>query len=145
MSGDKEAQELANERIRKSGGLFSKTEPLPEEAQPKERPPIEEEQGPGRARQPRTWDKKHPAFSFRILAEDNERLTEWAARLGMTRDEISRGLIGAALEALEDGRLTLEVDRQITVKKISYTTSDDKQITRRQKTTKSDVKWKWGK
>ena len=57
----------------------------------------------------RTWAERNRAVSLRIREEDATRLAEQGRRLGLSRDQLARGLMWAALDALESGRLELEV------------------------------------
>lgn len=98
---------------------------------------------PGRTPKSRRWDRDNPTFAFRILPEDNERIGEWASKLGATRDELARGLMGAALEALEQGRLDLAFERETAVKQVPVRTPSGGMTTRRITTTNSNVKWTW--
>jgi len=91
----------------------------------------------------RRWDRKNPSFAFRILPEDNERIAEWADRLSWTRDEVARGLVGAALEALDQGRLSLEIEREVAVKEIPVRTPSGRMTRRRIHTSEATIDWIW--
>jgi hypothetical protein len=64
---------------------------------------AEREDGEGR-----TWGERNRAQSYRVREEDAGRLASAARRLGMSKDQVARALVWAALDALEDGRLELE-------------------------------------
>jgi predicted DNA-binding protein len=66
----------------------------------------------GEAKRSRNWDRENPAFSFRIRPEDARRMRETAEELDAPKDALARALIGAALDAVEDGRLSLEVEEE---------------------------------
>lgn len=71
---------------------------------------IEEAQ-PKRAR---AWDAENPAFRFRIREQDAQRLTARAAELRLSLDALTRALVWAALDALDQGRLALDIDQEVT-------------------------------
>lgn len=121
-------QEIVGRRLEETLDLFQPTArqaaaEASNEARPKQTPKS------------RRWDRENPTFSFRILPEDNERIGEWASQLEATKDEIARGLVGAALEALEDGRLGLAFEREAVLKEVPVRTPTGKVTTRRITTT----------
>jgi hypothetical protein len=75
----------------------------------------EARQAPARRRGPgrkwgETWDTRNPATPFRLRPEDRERLDRIAAELGLSRDALGAALVWAGLDALEEGRLELEIE-----------------------------------
>jgi hypothetical protein len=65
---------------------------------------------PAEPKRDRTWDQDNPPIYLRIRAEDRDRLDAAAEARGLSRDAAARGLLWAALDALEDGRLELELE-----------------------------------
>ena len=131
MSG-KEDRDIIDRRLEETLDLFKPT--AGDEASTSSEPAA--------APKSRRWDVENPAFSFRILPEDNERIGEWASKMGWTRDEIARVLMGAALEALDAGLLELDIERETVPRETSIKTKTG-QTTRRYYSTKSAVRWKW--
>jgi hypothetical protein len=66
----------------------------------------------GEAKRSRDWDRQNPAFSFRIRPEDARRMRDTAEGLDAPKDALARALVGAALDAVEAGRLSLEVEEE---------------------------------
>ena len=64
----------------------------------------------------RSWDQNNPPSAFRIRRQDSDRLKEHAQRLRLSRDALASGLMWAALDALEDGRLDFEISDILTEK-----------------------------
>jgi hypothetical protein len=62
----------------------------------------------------RSWDEANPACSFRIREQDAARLAAQAGELQVSRDALARALLWAALDALEAGRLPLQVGEVTT-------------------------------
>ncbi len=60
----------------------------------------------------RIYERQRPAFAFRIRPADNDRIDALARRLDVTKDALAAGLVGAALDAVDEGRLLLSVERQ---------------------------------
>jgi hypothetical protein len=58
----------------------------------------------------RRWDEANRSFSFRIREMDAQRLANQAQDLHVSRDALARGLMEAALDALDSGDLILEVE-----------------------------------
>lgn len=67
-----------------------------------------------KAKRARPWDEANPAFRFRIREQDAQRLTRRAGELHLSLDALARALVWAALDALDDGRLTLDVGQEVT-------------------------------
>lgn len=87
----------------------SYTAGVADEAQKDSAAPLQE--GPGTARS-RSYERRNPAFAFRIRPEDNERLAGHAEALEVSRDALARALVQTVLDAVEEGRITLAVERQ---------------------------------
>jgi len=102
---------------------------------------VEEKVKKGKTRQGRRWEKENPAFPLRIGGEHNEALTAWASNLGATRDEIARGLVGAALEAMDEGWLWLILERTATIKEVCGRTPTGKPTTRQVAVKQMNVRW----
>lgn len=60
----------------------------------------------------RQWDRKNPAFSFRIRPEDAQRMKDTARGLGVPKDALARALMQAAFDAVDEGRLALSVQEE---------------------------------
>lgn len=131
----KNDRELIDRRLEDSLDLFQPTA--------RQEQAAEEAAAAGGTRKSRAWDRENPAFAFRISPEDDERITRLAGDLMATRDELARGLLGAALEALEAGRLKLGFERETTVREVPVKTPTGRQTTRRIRTSRSIVTWKW--
>ena len=122
MTGRKEAEALAKKRIQETADKLKPSEvPAGTDLfERTERPPISEEpedQEQKRARKSRAYEKARPTYAFRIRPEDSDRIDDLAERLQVTRDALGRGLMRAVLDALDEGRLTLEVDREAVQKR----------------------------
>ena len=135
MSGDRD---IVDKRLEDTLELFAPTD---RQAAAAEETQAKAEHAP--APKSRRWDKDNPAFAFRIRPEDDERIGELASTLGWTRDEVARGLIGAALEAVDTGALQLDIERRTVVKETPVRTKGG-QTTRRYHSTEAAVKWEWG-
>lgn len=147
----KEAEELGRQRIQKTGdqisgsevpagtSIFAKTDRLPIA----EEPPPAAEAAPPPIRKSRAWDKANPVHSYRIPAELEERIKALATAQDWTRDEVAEGLIGAALEAIEAGRLELSISRQTVTTTRPVKTRWGTDAIRRTKATRSRVFWQW--
>ena len=68
--------------------------------------------GQGRVPKSQTYEGQKPAFAFRIRPADNDRISTLAEEMDVTKDALAAGLMRAALDAVEDGRLVLRVKRQ---------------------------------
>jgi len=68
--------------------------------------------GQGRVPKSRTYEGQKPAFAFRIRPADNDRITALAEEMDVTKDALAAGLMRAALDAVEEGRLLLTVKRR---------------------------------
>lgn len=134
----KDDRDIIDRRLEETLDLFQPTARQEQAA-------SETEQKAARNKTPksRRWDQENRAFAFRILPEDDERIADWASKLGATKDEMARGLIGAALEALDDGQLEIAFDRQTKIREVPVTTPTGKQTKRRIPTTETAVKWNW--
>ena len=66
----------------------------------------------GRVPKSRTYERRKPAFAFRIRPADNDRIAALAEEMDVTRDALAAGLMRAVLDAVEQGRLLLTVKRQ---------------------------------
>lgn len=132
----KAEREIVDRRLEETLDLF---QPTAQQAAAEEG----QEPEPKRTPKSRRWDRENPVFAFRILPEDNDRIVEWADRLGWTRDEVARGLMGAALEAIDQGWLELDIERHTETREVPVKTPKGKRTTRRIKTTSSDVTWSW--
>jgi hypothetical protein len=71
-----------------------------------------EKAGQGRVPKSRAYERQKPAFAFRIRSADNDRIAALAEEMDVTRDALAAGLMRAALDAVEQGRLLLTVKRQ---------------------------------
>ena len=58
----------------------------------------------------KTWDERHKPSSFRIRSQDAKRLQARAGELGLSKDALACALVWAALDAIDAGHLTLEID-----------------------------------
>jgi hypothetical protein len=67
----------------------------------------EDEQG-------RTWDERHKAVSLRLREQDADRLACKAEELELSKDALGAALMWAALDALDAGNLTLEIETMQT-------------------------------
>lgn len=149
MSGKRrEAEELARQRIQDTGkviagsevpagtGIFASTD----------RPPIAEEPAPAArpaVRKSRAWDKANPVHSYRIPEEQEQRIKEMASSQGWTRDEVAEGLIGAALEAIDEGRLELAITRETETTTRPVKTRWGTEAIRRIPSVRSRISWQW--
>lgn len=59
----------------------------------------------------KTWDERNRAHAFRIREVDAERLQALARDLGISKDAAGAALLQAALDAVDAGALTFEVDQ----------------------------------
>jgi predicted DNA-binding protein len=134
-----ERQDVVDKRLAETLDLFRPT--ARQEAAAAE---VEEKVKRGKTPHARRWEKDNPTFAYRIRPEDDERITTWAARLGATKDEVARGLMAAALEAMDEGWLWLVFDRTTAVKEVAARTPGGKATTRRIAVKQVDVQWAWG-
>ena len=132
MSGRKADRDIVDKRLEDTLDLFQPTAQQGTTAEETEAKAVQ-----AGAPKSRKYEAEHPAFSFRILPEDNERIKDWAERLELTRDDVARGLVGAALEALDSGRLTLHADHEVTMIRDARG--------RRRRSVRSIMHWAWGK
>jgi len=124
----KNDQEIVDKRLEETLDLFQPTARQEAAAeQPEEKPPVKS----------RRYEADNPAFAFRILPEDSERITSWAERLELTRDDVARGLVGAALEALDEGRLELKATHQVSMIRDA--------AGRRRRSVRAFMAWVWKK
>ena len=134
----KEERDIVDRRLEETLDLFQPTARQEQAAQQ-----AEAAAAGGRTRKSRKWDQDNPAFAYRIAAGDDDRISRWASELGATRDEVARGLIGAALEALDAGRLALAFERVTTIREVPAKTPKGKPTKRRIRTTETAVSWTW--
>lgn len=106
----KEDRDIVDRRLEETLDLFQPTARQEEAAE-------QAGAAAGATRKSRQWDRENPAFAFRISPEDNERIAELAERLEVTRDALGAGLIHSALEAVDAGRLVLDVKREPTTRR----------------------------
>lgn len=138
---DKHDRDIIDKRLEDTLDLFQPTALQEQAAEDMERKAAHEK----KTRRSRQWDRENPTFAFRIKAEDNERIAEWAKQLGATKDEVARGLIKAALQALDEGRLTLQFERTTHVETIDAKTRSGKDSTRQIRKTKTQVNITWAR
>ena len=103
----KTQQELVDQRLEETLDLFHPTahqERMAEEAA--------EKAGRGRVPKSRAYERQRPAFAFRIRPADNDRIAALAEALEVTKDALAAGLVRAAPDAVEQGQLTLNVERE---------------------------------
>jgi hypothetical protein len=103
----KAEREIIDRRLAETLDLFQPTahqEQTAEEAT--------EKAGQGRVPKSRTYEGQKPAFAFRIRPADNDRIAALAEEMDVTKDALAAGLMRAALDAVEEGRLVLTVKRQ---------------------------------
>jgi hypothetical protein len=103
----KAEREIADRRLAETLDLFQPTarqEQMAEEAT--------EKAGQGRVPKSRAYEGQKPAFAFRIRPADNDRIATLAEQMDVTKDALAAGLMRAALDAVEEGRLVLTVKRQ---------------------------------
>ena len=103
----KAEREIVDRRLAETLDLFQPTahqERMAEEAT--------ERAGKGRVPKTRIYEEQKPAFAFRIRPADNDRIAALAEEMDVTKDALAAGLMRAALDAVEEGRLVLTVKRQ---------------------------------
>ncbi|MBN1659198.1 MAG: hypothetical protein JXA93_12385 [Anaerolineae bacterium] len=103
----KAERERANQRLAQTLDLFQPTahqEQAADEAAAKA--------AQARVPKSRIYERQRPAFAFRIRPADNGRIDALARGLDVTKDALAAGLVQAALDAVEGGRLLLSVERQ---------------------------------
>lgn len=93
---------MANNRRRALDGMEDLAPGLSRRPESVRRVQREDETG-------QTWAERNRAVSLRIREEDAERLAATARKLGMSRDQLARALMWAALDALADGWLELDL------------------------------------
>jgi tRNA A37 N6-isopentenylltransferase MiaA len=104
MVKDKGDRDIVDRRLEETLDLF---QPTAQQATA-----AEEAKAPKRTPKPRDFERDNPAFAFRIRPEDNERIAELAEVLEVTKDALGAGLMRAALDAVDAGRLVLDVERE---------------------------------
>ena len=135
----KEERAIVDKRLEETLDLFRPT--ARQEAAAAE---VEEKARTGKTRKSRRWDRENPTFAYRIRPEDAEGIAAWAEKLGATKDEVARGLMAAALEAMEQGWLWLVFQREATLREVPVRTPCGKTATRQIAVKEMDVKWTWG-
>jgi hypothetical protein len=103
----KAEREIVDRRLAETLDLFQPTAHQERMAEQ-----VAEKAGQGRVPKSRTYEGQKPAFAFRIRPADNDRITALAEELDVTKDALAAGLMRAALDAVEEGRLVLTVKRQ---------------------------------
>jgi len=82
-------------------GLFEPTAP-PVSRQPEEIEPADEQP----KKRSRRFERRHPAYRFRIDPDDIERIKAKAGELDLAQDKVVAALVAAGLEAIDNGHLT---------------------------------------
>jgi len=100
--------------------------------------------GEGKGRRSRRWERENPAFSFRIRAEDSVRIGELAREQGATRDEVAEGLVAAAVAAVKAGWLRVTVERAAVMEEAAVRTPQGKMTKRQVARVETTVGFEWG-
>jgi hypothetical protein len=103
----KAEREIVDRRLAETLDLF---QPTAHQEQTAEEATEKAERG--RVPKSRIYEGQKPAFAFRIRPADNDRITTLAEEMDVTKDALAAGLMRAALDAVEDGRLVLRMKRQ---------------------------------
>ena len=81
------------------------------EAQEKQEKPIAPDAA--RAKEDRTWEKKHKSTPIRLEEKDVDWLRAFAASQSVPIDVAGRGLVRAIREAVEQGLVTFRIEQEV--------------------------------